>query len=234
MHVAFETLDEHSILLRLADTIDPEVNARVHALATALRAADLPRLRDLVPAYASLLLRFDAPTPGRADDDLRARIETVVNDPEAWPVAFEQGAWHRIPVCYDITHGEDVAAVAEALDLSVEDVVRRHSAAEYRVAMLGFAPGFAYLLGMDPSLAMPRRATPRTRVPAGSIAIGGAQTGIYPRELPGGWQLIGRTPLSMFDPFDDARPCRLAPGDRVQFEPIDPDAFERLQRESGA
>jgi len=127
-------------------------------------------------------------------------------------------------VLYD---GPDLSDVAALTGFSIEDVIARHGAVEYRVAMLGFAPGFPYLLGLDPVLAVPRRSDPRQRVPAGSVAIGGQQTGIYPAELPGGWQLIGRTPLQLFDVAADV-PSRLAAGDRVCFHAIDPAAFQRL------
>ena len=133
----------------------------------------------------------------------------------------------EIPVCYGGECGSDIDAVAEHTRLSREEIIARHAAAEYTVAMLGFASGFPYLLGLDPTLHVPRRANPRTRVPAGSVAIGGAQTGIYPRELPGGWHLIGRTPLVLFDPEREP-PCLLAAGDRVRFRAIDADEFARL------
>ncbi|WIG55610.1 MAG: Allophanate hydrolase 2 subunit 1 [Rhodanobacteraceae bacterium] len=132
-----------------------------------------------------------------------------------------------IPVCYGGDCGPDIDAIAEHAGLVRDEVIARHAAAEYTVAMLGFAPGFPYLLGLDAALHVPRRATPRTRVPAGSVAIGGAQTGIYPCELPGGWHLIGRTPLALFDPRRDP-PCLLAPGDRVRFRAIDAGEFARL------
>lgn len=133
----------------------------------------------------------------------------------------------EIPVCYGGEYGPDLDALAEHARLSRDEVIGRHVAAGYTVAMLGFAPGFPYLLGLDPALHVPRRADPRTRVPAGSVAIGGAQTGIYPRELPGGWNLIGRTPLVLFDPDRDP-PCLLAPGDRVRFCAISAEEFAAL------
>ncbi|MDE2055050.1 MAG: 5-oxoprolinase subunit PxpB, partial [Xanthomonadaceae bacterium] len=133
----------------------------------------------------------------------------------------------EIPLCYGGEYGPDLDAVAVHARLPRGDVIARHTATEYAVAMLGFAPGFPYLLGLDPALQVPRRTTPRTRVPAGSVAIGGAQTGIYPRELPGGWHLIGRTPLALFDPAREP-PCLLAPGDRVRFRAIEADEFARL------
>ena len=124
-----------------------------------------------------------------------------------------------IPVRYGGDDGPDLEAVARHACLDPEEVVRRHTGATYRVAMLGFAPGFPYLLGLDPALELPRRSEPRLRVPAGSVAIGGAQTGIYPRELPGGWHLIGCTPLHLFEPEREP-PCLLAPGDEVRFRPL--------------
>ncbi len=132
-----------------------------------------------------------------------------------------------IPVRYGPGFGEDFDAAAAELGLTRAELIARHSAPLYTVAMIGFAPGFPYFSGLDPALALPRLAAPRTRVPAGSIGIGGAQTGIYPRESPGGWRLIGRTPLTLFDPLR-ASPSLLAPGDRVRFVAIDDDAFAQL------
>ena len=142
------------------------------------------------------------------------------------PAAPRDAEAIEIPVCYGGEFGPDLDAVATHCGLEPAEVSARHAAGDYRVAMLGFMPGFAYLLGLDESLHMPRRASPRTRVPAGSVAIGGAQTGIYPRELPGGWQLIGRTPLTLFDP-SQAEPALLRPGQRVRFRAIDAAAFAR-------
>ncbi|HEY6894280.1 MAG TPA: 5-oxoprolinase subunit PxpB, partial [Rhodanobacteraceae bacterium] len=132
----------------------------------------------------------------------------------------------EIPVRYGGEYGPDLDALAHYAKLDAAEVIAKHTAATYTVAMLGFAPGFPYLFGLDDALQMPRRATPRTRVPAGSVAIGGAQTGIYPTELPGGWQLIGRTPLALFDAARDP-PSLLMPGDRVRFVAIGADAFAR-------
>jgi len=140
----------------------------------------------------------------------------------ATPPAQDDGTSRVIdvPVCYGGDFGPDLDALATHAKLEAADVIARHTAATYTVAMLGFAPGFPYLFGLDPALHMPRRASPRTRVPAGSVAIGGAQTGVYPSELPGGWQLIGRTPLVLFDARRDP-PSLLVPGDCVRFVAID-------------
>ncbi len=243
---AIEPLAEDALLLRFGTGIDAATNARVHAAARILRDASLPGVIDIAPAYASLLVRFDPLVwPGhgqvrQAPDMLGAKVRDCLRAGMA--IKMDSALYGHdaqetrpdpttrsidIPVCYGGDCGADLEAVAECAGLSRDAVITRHAASEYTVAMLGFAPGFPYLLGLDPALHVPRRATPRTRVPAGSIAIGGAQTGIYPRELPGGWNLIGRTPLALFDPARE-RPCLLAPGDRVRFHPIDVAEFARL------
>ncbi|HWG10594.1 MAG TPA: 5-oxoprolinase subunit PxpB [Rhodanobacteraceae bacterium] len=221
---SIETLSEDALLLRLGDRIDAEPNARIHAIAARLRDMTLPGIHDIAPAYASLLVRFD-PFATDGADVLRDSLRKLASEPGVH--ADTSPRLVEIPVCYGGEHGVDLQDVARHAGLDTQQLAARHASMEYRVAMLGFAPGFPYLLGMDPSLHVPRRATPRTRVPAGSVAIGGTQTGFYPRELPGGWQLIGRTPLTLFDAQRDP-PCLLAPGDRVRFRAIDADEFAAL------
>lgn len=219
-----ENVGEDALLLHFGERIDAAINARVHAADQRIRQA-LPQL-ETIPAYASVLLRFD---PFVWSDDAGQTPHQAVT--QAVLLAL-QHAEHElasprrieIPVFYD---GEDLAALAQHAQLSVEQAIARHTGGDYQVAMLGFAPGFAYLLGLDPALAMPRRAEPRLRVPAGSVAIGGSQTGIYPKPLPGGWQLIGRTPLRLFDPTAPS-PSLLRPGDRVNFRAIDASEFATL------
>ena len=210
-------LGEDALLLRLGDGIDAETNARVHALAARIEAQRPGWLRDLVPAYASLALFVDA---GASGDDALARAEAwLASLPFDAPAeARADGELHEIGVRYGGEHGPDLDAVAEHAGLHPREVIERHAASEYRVAMLGFAPGFPYLLGLDPRLAMPRLATPRQRVEAGSVGIGGAQAGIYPRPGPGGWRIIGRTDAVLFDPAR-AAPSLLMPGDRLRFVP---------------
>lgn len=234
MDFKHEMLGENALLLRFGDCIDAAVNVRVHAACAALRALDLEGLEEVVPGYASVLLRFD-PRCQTLRDTARVpeAVLQKVCDALRGCTADETettGHLHRLHVCYGGDHGADLESVAQHLSMSPDDVIKRHCATEYRVAMLGFAPGFAYLLGMDRRLHVPRRKTPRTRVPAGSVGIGGAQTGIYPSALPGGWQLIGCTPEVMFDARNQDHPCRLAPGDRVRFEAIDNATFDALQR----
>jgi KipI family sensor histidine kinase inhibitor len=224
--IQFEPVAEDALLLRFGDRIEPVLNDRVHAAVAALR--ELPSL-ECVPAYASVLLRFE-PAAWQGDDagSAHQRVEQAArNALETCQAPAGAGRIHEIPVCYGGFHGMDLHALAQHLGLSDEAVVARHTGADYRVAMLGFAPGFPYLLGLDPALAMPRRRDPRTRVPAGSVAIGGTQTGIYPAELPGGWHLIGRTPLRLFD-ANASEPSLLAAGDRVRFRAIGAEEFADL------
>ncbi|MFT3896415.1 MAG: 5-oxoprolinase subunit PxpB [Thermomonas sp.] len=212
-------LGEDALLLRLGDGIDADANARVHALAARIEAMRPPWLRDLVPAYASLALFVDADAFADADDPLaHAESWLAALPPDGADSAAPRGALHDIGVRYGGEHGPDLDALSEHAGLSPGQVIEMHAAAEYRVAMLGFAPGFPYLLGLDPKLAMPRLATPRQRVEAGSVGIGGEQTGVYPRPGPGGWRIIGRTDAVLFDAMRSP-PALLAPGDRVRFVP---------------
>lgn len=225
-----EPVGETMLLLRFGDQVDIEVNARVHAAAETLRRVEMPGLVDVVPAYATLALHYDAAFWAGRDGEppwkhLAGTLEVVFATTA--PADTGSDRCIEIPVCYGGEHGSDLDAVAAHAGLDADAVIARHSAADYRVAMLGFAPGFPYLLGLDPALHMPRRAQPRTRVPAGSVAIGGAQTGIYPSALPGGWQLIGRTPLRLFDAGRET-PSLLLPGDRVRFRAIDATEFAQL------
>jgi KipI family sensor histidine kinase inhibitor len=249
-----EPLGDSALLVRVGDRIDEETNAAALALADTLRAACLPGVSDVAPAYASVAVRFDVavwravdgqrPAHARLAQRIRELVEALPRAVEAHSTEVDGNADAaaattrrstadcqkdriEIPVCYGDAYGPDLDAVAAHAGLDARDVIARHVQADYRVAMLGFMPGFPYLLGLDATLHAPRRASPRTRVPAGSVAIGGAQTGIYPRELPGGWQLIGRTPLTLFDPLRE-QPALLRPGQRVRFRRIDADEFEAL------
>jgi KipI family sensor histidine kinase inhibitor len=222
-----EALADDAWLLRTgaADApIDPAANARAHRIAARLRALSPPWLRDVVPAYAAVGVFFDpdAVAAQAVRDWLLAQCAEDTNDEAAGDTRIVE-----IPVRYGDDFGADLDEAAAALGLDRDTLIARHCAPLYTVAMLGFAPGFPYLLGLDAGLALPRLATPRTRVPAGSVGIGGAQTGIYPRESPGGWRLIGRTPLRLFDPGRE-RPSLLAPGDRVRFVAIDDARFLAL------
>jgi KipI family sensor histidine kinase inhibitor len=188
--------------------VEVEELETVHRVHAALRALDRPGVVELVPGYRTLLLVAEQ---GRAEvlDELAADLPEL-ELPDADEVAGEPV---EIPVRYD---GEDLPEVARLTGLDAEEVVRRHTAPEYTVAFLGFSPGFPYLVGLDPALEVPRRDTPRTSIPAGSVGLAGGQTGIYPTASPGGWQLIGRTEVTLFDPDRDP-PALLGPGSRLRF-----------------
>jgi KipI family sensor histidine kinase inhibitor len=188
--------------------VEVEELETVHRLHAALRQLDPPGVVELVPGYRTVLIVAD---PERAGvlDELAAGLPGL----ELPPAGAVAGETVEIPVSYD---GEDLPEVADLTGLGVDEVVRRHTAPEYTVAFLGFSPGFPYLVGLDPALEVPRRDTPRTSIPAGSVGLAGNQTGIYPTASPGGWQLIGRTEVTLFDPTRDP-PALLAPGTRLRF-----------------
>ncbi len=220
-----------ALLVRFEPRIDPAINLRAVALAGALRNRSLEGVRDVVEAYAAVTVHLD---PSRADfaavADLVARLAEETTAGETSTASCRE---HHLPVCYGGAHGPDLAGVARFGHCTESQVIARHRETAYRVYMLGFQPGFAYMGAVDPSIAAPRHATPRVRVPARSVGIAGRQTGIYPAVSPGGWQLIGRTPLTLFD-LDRADPFLLHAGDIVHFEPIDQTTYERLlEREQG-
>lgn len=207
-------LGDGAILVTLGDVVERELNRRVHACANAIRSAGLVGVMDVVPAYASLAVHYDASAVSA--NEMTSRLREIVRAPLPDEPEHAAGALVAIPVRYD---GPDLAAVAETTGLTPAEVIARHSAVEYYVYMMGFAPGFAYLGDLDPALRLPRREVPRARVPPGSVAIAGSQTAVYPHETPGGWHLIGTTDLLMFDPRRDP-PALLRAGDRVRFEPV--------------
>ena len=203
-----------ALLVELAPRIDPAANARAAALGRALssRRADL---RDVVVAYASLTLYFDplVTDAGSLEAHVRA-LEAGL--PET---AAAEGRLHEIPVSYGGADGPDLPEVAAAAGMTEQQVIALHADVTYRVYMLGFVPGFAYMAPVDSRIAVGRRAVPRPRVPPGSVAVAAGQTGIYPVETPGGWHLIGRTPVKPFD-MERADPFLFRAGDRVRFHPV--------------
>ena len=206
---------DRALLVELAPQIDPATNAAVVALARAVTAAAVPGLGGGVPAYCSLTISYDpAVLPYAAAEALVRQLHAAAPPPVA-----DYGRLLRVPVCYEAEFGPDLADVAAHAGLPAAEVVRLHTATEFRVYMLGFLPGFAYLGRLPEALRCPRKATPRLRVPAQAVGLAGLQTGIYPVEAPGGWQLIGRTPLPVFEP-QRAAPFLFQPGDRVQFYAI--------------
>lgn len=203
-------LGDRALLLRFpGERIDITLNQRVHALAARLRC--WPEFVEVVPAYASIAVYL---APGVwPDAALQERLRAWLTGPDVSGASALEAPLIELPVRFD---GADLDTVAQAHSLDSTALIRRLCARTYQVAMLGFLPGFPYLLGLDPALALPRRAQPRLHVPANSLALGGAQLGIYPCGSPGGWHLLGTLAVRLFDPERD-RPALLAPGDRLRF-----------------
>jgi 5-oxoprolinase (ATP-hydrolysing) subunit B len=211
--VEFQAASDRSLLVSFGCEISPEFQREVVRLLGVLEALP-PGIVNLHPAFASVLIDFD---PRRWD---HARVEGLVQERLAGPQASRPRETRtvEIPVHYGGEYGPDLEDVARHTGLAPGDVIRLHSGADYLVYFLGFSPGFPYLGGLPPGLATPRLPAPRKRVPAGSVAIGGIQTGVYPAESPGGWRIIGRTPLRLFDLAKDP-PALLRAGDHVRFVP---------------
>jgi inhibitor of KinA len=216
-----------ALVVEFGNKIDKEINRRVRSLAAALEENRIPGQAEVVPTYRSLLVHYD---PLRLSHrDLVGFVRTILEKGEEYPLPEPHKV--EIPTLYGGEFGPDLLFVAEHNGLSIDEVIRFHSGTVYPVYMLGFSPGFAYLGGLPEEIATPRLPTPRTLVPTGSVALAGRQTGVYPIASPGGWRLIGRTPLKLFDPQRDP-PTLLGAGDRVRFVPIsEGEYWARLERE---
>jgi inhibitor of KinA len=211
-------------LIELADRLDPEVNARALDIAARVQAARLQAVTDIVVGYRSVMVHVRPLLEARAPVLPALHHIMVEQRPaDAAPAARTV----TIPVCYGGDLGPDLPDVAAFARLSVDEAVQRHHAREYRVYMVGFVPGFAYMATVDPAIAAPRRSTPRLRVPRGSVAVASGQTGIYPDETPGGWNIIGRCPIKPYDPARD-EPFLLRAGDHVKFDRIDIGTYREM------
>lgn len=206
-------------LIELPERIDAAVNARGIEIARAIEAADLP-VTDLVVGYRSVMVFID-PLSDRAAG-IESRLQQIAMG--ASTGGATAGAHVEVPVCYDGLFGPDLADVAAFGRCSIDEVIARHLSVEYRVFVVGFVPGFAYMASVDPRIAAPRRKSPRLKVPAGSVAVAAGQTGVYPAETPGGWSIIGRCPIRPYDP-DRVSPFLFHPGDRVRFTRIGEDDY---------
>jgi inhibitor of KinA len=217
------------VYAEFGESLDLELNRSLQALAVAIRARAVPWIRDVVPALCGIALHFDPFHPELPDavlEECRALLEECFNSASKFE---DSGRTVEVPVCYDPYFALDAEEVAATTKLSVQDIQKMHTAAKHWVLMVGFSPGQPYIGGLDPKLSVPRRATPRTRMPMGAVAIANAQTAVYPYETPGGWSIIGRTPLAVFDPARD--PASLfAPGDRVRFVAITRGEYDRWSR----
>jgi inhibitor of KinA len=244
-------LGETAVAVRFGNAVDRSVHRRVQALAGYLEQHPFPGMIEVVPAYAAVTVYYDpwivareesffllfgqeAIVPGERtpSEAVMSVIENYASMADQMADTDAEGRIVEIPVCYGGEYGPDLEEVAAFHGLTADQAVELHAGTDYSVYMIGFAPGFPYLGGLDKRLHTPRRAAPRLKVAAGTVGIGGSQTGVYPLETPGGWQLIGRTPLPLFLPEQEP-PALLRAGDTVRFVPITPREFARWQgRES--
>jgi inhibitor of KinA len=213
----FRTMGDRGLLVEVGDGIAPDINAGVQTLLYGLSARQVEGIIDLVPSYRSLLVTFD---PLVLERNTLEQIIAAVWDRRSL-IELPATRTHEIPVVYGGEHGPDLQWVADYHGTSIESVVQMHTAVIYRVYMIGFTPGYPYMGELLPELDTPRRDTPRTHVPRGSVGIAQRQTGIYPVSSPGGWQIIGWTPVTLFDPGLEP-PARLQMGDRVRFLSVGP------------
>ncbi|MEW9699739.1 5-oxoprolinase subunit PxpB [Paenibacillus sp. SI8] len=234
-------LGDSAIVIQLGTTIDPKVHEQVRQLADYLEENRFQGFGEIVTAYTSITIYYDGYSvfKDRLNDFFLdellpyeivfAHVQTAIAQYENLraDLADEPSQSVEIPVCYGGMHGPDLQAVADYHGMTPEDVVGLHSSQDYPVYLIGFAPGFPYLGGMDERIATPRKSVPRQRIPIGSVGIGGSQTGIYSLETPGGWNLIGRTPIALFRP-QSANPSLLKVGDRVRFVPIKEEQYEQF------
>jgi KipI family sensor histidine kinase inhibitor len=216
---------DKALRAELGNVISPEVNARVHALHEAISNAHLLGVCECVPAYRSLIVTYDPEKVGY--DDLVSKVRGLEESPKT------RGSKRKtrrvvIPVVYGGDFGPDLERVSQYQNLKENEVTEIHSQNEYLVYMIGFIAGFPYLGKLPDRIATPRLETPRLRVPQGSVGIAEDQTGIYPKQAPGGWQIIGRTPMKLFDPIWQP-PALLQPGDYVKFKPISSEEFWQIK-----
>ena len=227
-NLRFAAAGDKAFVIELGTGISPEINRSVHNLFLAIEKQGIPGILDMVPTYRSLLINYDPLT--LPPNELEERVRELAQDLEETPA--ETSRVVELPTSYGGEHGPDLAYVAEHNGLAEEEVIALHSGTNYLVYMMGFTPGFTYLGGMSEKIATPRLQTPRTAIPAGSVGIAERQTGVYPIESPGGWQLIGRTPVRLFDPSKQP-PVIAEPGDYIRFVPVSPEEYLRILEEVG-
>ncbi|MBG9378640.1 5-oxoprolinase subunit PxpB [Panacibacter sp. DH6] len=224
MHI----LGDHAVTVSFGDDIDEDINRKVTTLFHCLKQQKFAGITDLIPAYATLTIVYDIVTIAKEQQDIEGYFNAIVNKAlTGQEVPDTLSSHHEIPVCYDVVFAPDLLLVARKNRLSIADVIHIHAGKTYRVYMIGFLPGFAYMGSVDSMIATPRLEKPRQHVAAGSVGIAGSQTGIYPVASPGGWNIIGRTPVKMFN-VNNSAPCYLNAGDTVQFVSISKTDFEEL------
>lgn len=215
---------DSSILIEFEKEIRPDINQKISATVQLLKAQQTPGVIDIIPAFCSLLINYDPRVISYGE--MKKRMEDILK------IDVKAGASRKkvyeIPVCYGGKYGPDIETIAENAGLSIEEVIEIHSSCDYLIYMLGFLPGFCYLGGLDERIHTPRLANPRIKINAGSVGIGGSQTGIYPLDSPGGWQLMGMTPVKTYDPNREI-PILVEAGSYIHFFPIDEEEYDRIK-----
>ncbi|MBR7926891.1 5-oxoprolinase subunit PxpB [Aerococcaceae bacterium zg-ZUI334] len=224
-NVTIQTQGDAAILISWEQTITPEMNHRISAFVQLMREQRIEGVVDLIPAFCSVLVNYD-PRVIRYQQ-LVKKVESLLKMELSQAKRIKR--IYQIPVCYGGEYGPDLPFVAENANLSVDEVIALHTEPDYLIYMLGFLPGFSYLGGLDERIHTPRLANPRMAIPAGSVGIGGSQTGIYPLTSPGGWQLIGQTPVKTYDPIRK-EPILFEAGNYIRFVPISPEEFVAIAK----
>ena len=218
------TAGDSSLLVEFGKEINPEINRKITATVQLMKAQNIEGVVDVIPAFCSLLINYDPRVIGY--EAIKERIQSLLK----LETSASEGSKRifEIPVCYGGEYGPDLGNIAEHAGLTPEEVIKIHSSRDYLIYMLGFLPGFCYLGGLDERIHTPRLANPRIKISAGSVRIGGSQTGIYPLDSPGGWQLMGMTPVKTYDPERET-PILVEAGDYIRFVPVDEEEYKRIK-----
>ena len=218
------TAGDSSLLIEFGKIISPDINRKIAVTVQLIKAQQTPGVVDIIPAFCSLLINYDPRVISY--EEIRDRMQIILKIDVKADAARKK--IYEIPVCYGGEFGPDLDNIAQHAGLSPEEVIQIHSSRDYLIYMLGFLPGFCYLGGLDERIHTPRLANPRLKISAGSVGIGGSQTGIYPLDSPGGWQLMGMTPVKTYDPQREV-PILVEAGNYIRFIPIDKDEFYRIK-----